>query len=219
MISASVLLLVLFGSPVENSNVPTDRLAPEPTTHYRLMLEDPDPAVRREAVKEMRRFTSRFVRAGLRKVPQGFLTTPIADELLPLLTRAAEDEDVWVHTLALFALADTRDPVGAATLRSHLDDPDPEVRLRCACLLTEFGDYSGLAEIERALDRHRHGEPLGLMEAEHVLVALCRFTGGDPDSIPVNPMVSSSMSYIEQGRKAYDQRLLEWARWFEDGRK
>jgi hypothetical protein len=209
-----VLLLALLGPPVDQATGAMPVPGPE-TADYVRMLSDPDPQVRRDGLQGIRRQTSRFVRSGLRKVPEHLPRTPIPRNLIPLLVSAAkEDPEYSVRSLALFALADTRDPEGQAVLRDCLDDADPRIRVTAACLLTEFGDDSGLDELGRAVARHVGGEPLDLFQAEHVLVALCRITGRDVDSVPMNPLLRSTIINEEDRSRTYAGLLEEWARWF-----
>lgn len=214
MIPTSMLFLLLLGSQVDTPTAVAAAPGPE-TADYVFMLENPDPRVRRDALQGIRRQTSRFVRCGVRDVPGHLAQTPIPRNLIPLLVAAAkEDPEFSVRTLALFALADTRDPEGQAVLEDCLDDADPRIRVTAACLLTEFGDDSGLDELGRAVKRHVGGEPLGPFQAEHVLVALCRITGRDVDSVPMNPLLSSCIAVGEDWFRTYDEMLEAWNRWF-----
>lgn len=214
MIPTSMLFLVLLGFQADTPTFVAAAPGPE-TADYVRMLEDPDPKVRRDALQGIRRQTSRFVRSGLRKVPEHLPPTPIPRNLIPfLVTAAKEDPEYPVRSLALFALADTRDPEGQAVLKDCLEDADPRIRVTAACLLTEFGDDSGLDELGRAVERHVGGERLDLFQAEHVLVALCRITGRDVDSVPMNPMLKSTIIIGEDLSQPYDELLEKWARWF-----
>jgi hypothetical protein len=179
---------------------------------------DDDPEVRLQALKSLRLMASRIRRAGVINVPAEPQFPPAVDGLMPYLIEAANDEDPGVRSLAMWALADTREPEAAEELRRHLSDPDPGIRFRCACLLAEFGDDSGLPELRIALDRlaEKHGETgtIDSIVAEHLFVSLERVTGANLGTVPMNPLLASSFGRMEQLSEEYEALLLAWVDWW-----
>lgn len=116
-------------------------------------IHDPDPGVRRNVIQSLRLLASRIKRSGAVDVPPNPQHPSQVEGLVPHLIEAAEDENIPNRTLALFALADTRAYEAKDELHRRLVDYDPSVRFTAACLLTEFGDSTGLPILREALDR------------------------------------------------------------------
>jgi hypothetical protein len=182
------------------------------------LLDDPDGAVRLQALKGLRLHASRIRRSGVVNVSQEPEFSPAVDGLLPYLIEAANDEDDGFRALALWALADTREPEAADEIRRHLHDRNPGIRLRSACLLAEFGDDSGLPELRLALERLSQKDSKGAaayyFEAEHLLVSLQRVTGVSLGAVPMNPMLASSLAVSERQIDRYDEMLQAWVDWW-----
>lgn len=183
-------------------------------------LYDADVGVRLQALKAIRLMASRIRRAGVVNVSREPEFPPAVDGLLPLIVEAAQDEDARIRGLALWALADTREPEAADELRRHLQDPNAGLRFQSACLLAEFGDDSGLPELGRALDRisRDRAETAGTFyaDAQHLFVSLERVTGVSMGAVPMVPWLASSFVRMEQLREEYDALLEAWVRWWAD---
>jgi len=147
-------------------------------------------------------------------VPTGPDFTPKVEGLVPLLVSAASDGEEGNRIKALYALADTRDPLAVLELRKRLKDPSDRVRLYAACFLTEFHDASGLAEMRRGLDRLRNVDPLDarpfpLAGARMLLASFERITGKSFGPIPAEPPVAGAPT-----EKRCKELLHAWADWW-----
>lgn len=182
------------------------------------LLDDPDGAVRVQALKGVRLLASRIRRAGVVNVSQGPEFPPAVEGLVPYLIEAANDENDGIRGLAMWALADTREPEAAEELREHLQDPNSGIRFRAACLLAEFGDDSGLPELRIALERLSQEDSKSTaghyFEAEHLLISLQRITGVSMGNIPMVPMAASSFAVMERLEARYDEMILAWVDWW-----
>jgi HEAT repeat protein len=190
-------------------------------------LHDPDVTVRRQALRSLRRQASRILRAGVVDVPEEPQFPPQVEGLVPYLLEAATDQDPAQRSLALWSLADTREPQAQTALRAALDDPDGRVRFLAACLLSEFGDDTGLPLLREALDklvagdaavepgeRDHLGYPTRYMAAQHLLASFQRLTGESLGDLPAVPMVLSSLAGAEESARAYDELLIAWQQWW-----
>jgi HEAT repeat protein len=181
-------------------------------------LEVPDSKLRGAALHGLRRLASRIERRGVVDVPLEPEFAPKVDGLLPHLIAAANDEDPEIRASALFALADTRSPQAVKEIRHHLRDLDDTVRLRAACLLTEFDDDSGLDELGLALAKLTNPDAeevsLRYFMAEHVLASLARITEDNPGPPPMQPALASNTGRAEELRKEYEDLLDRWALWW-----
>jgi hypothetical protein len=182
------------------------------------LLDDPDGAVRVQALKGLRLLASRIRRAGVVNVSREPEFPPAVEGLLPYLIEAANDKNDGFRSLALWALADTREPEAADEIRRHLQDSNPGIRFRAACFLAEFGDDSGLPELRLALERlsREDGKSAGAyhFEAEHLFASFQRITGESMGGIPMNPMLSSSFATMEGLEERYDEMLQAWVDWW-----
>jgi hypothetical protein len=189
------------------------------------LLKDPAPEVRWQAVHGLRLLASRADRSGIKRIVVGPDHPPIVEGLVPALISAAEDPSEWVRVSALFALADARDPQATQEIRRGLKDPSREVRIHAACLLTEFEDASGLREMIQLLERLSRSYPgtdiRNYFEAEMLLASLERITGKSLGEIPLNPLLSSTISFDDPLRKEYRRLLDAWWKFFssEEGKQ
>lgn len=146
---------------------------------------------------------------------------PKVEGLVPYLIRAAGDKEESNRVLALYALADTRDPLGQVELRNRLQDPSERVRFAAACLLTEFLDTSGLSELKEALQRYetdtedKQQAPLYYAHASRLLYSFQRITGKSMGDIPLGPHLESDQRKWPEIRKRYASLLHNWAVWWE----
>jgi HEAT repeat protein len=179
-------------------------------------LEDADDGVRGHAIHELRLLARRVDRTGGKRQQRGGAFEPQVNGLVPVLLRAAADPAEANRVTALYALADTLDPAAVAAIRERLQDRSEAVRFHAACLLTEFQDAAGLAELKKALKRLR-GEPeaAGSFDTERLLASLERITGKSFGEIPVNPSISSDSRVAEVSRKRYRELLETWAAWWD----
>jgi hypothetical protein len=99
-------------------------------------------------------------------------------------------------------------------LRGRLkNDPAANVRFSAACVLTEYGDYSGLEELEKAalaLQTEVVGAAFAL---DQLVPALERATGQTFGRVPMSPLLSSSTTGIRQlteERKALLEKVVAW---------
>jgi HEAT repeat protein len=118
----------------------------------------------------------------------------------------------------LFALADTLEPTAVAELRRRLSDDSDTVRFTAACLLTEFQDASGLAELKKALERMRSQHPVAAGDSfavERLLASLERITGKSFGELPrLNPFLDSDSRRAQQSTQRYRELLDAWAAWW-----
>jgi hypothetical protein len=182
------------------------------------LLDDPDRAVRLQALKSVRLLASRIHRAGVVNVPETPQFPPAVAGLLPHLIEAANDEDDGFRGLALWALADTREPEAREEIRRHLEDPIGSIRFSAACFLAEFGDNGGLPELRAALERlsrkdaeRRAGH---YFEAQHLLVSFQRITGVSMGDVPMVPSAASSFVAADRLMQRYDEMLQAWVDWW-----
>ncbi len=147
---------------------------------------------------------------------------PKVEGLVPYLVAAADDEVESNRVCALYALADTRDPLAVAELRARLEDPSEKVRLYAACFLTEYQDASGLTEMLTALTRLNRTDPEKNPEIEfeyysqvaRLLASFERLTGKSFGPVPMNPSLSSNLRQIPVLQKGYQDLLDTWAQWW-----
>lgn len=147
---------------------------------------------------------------------------PKVEGLVPYLVEAANDDVEANRICALYALADSRDPVAVAELRDRLSDPSEKVRLYAACLLTEYQDASGLDEMLKALDRlcetdldeNPELEFTYYTDAERLLASFERLTGKSFGPIPMNPGLSSDMRQVPVLKERFKSLLATWAQWW-----
>ncbi|MBN1420253.1 MAG: HEAT repeat domain-containing protein [Planctomycetes bacterium] len=181
------------------------------------LLKDPSPLVRNEAVQVLRLFSRRVDRFSGKRTLRNPALTPKVDGLVPHLIAAARDPAEIVRETAVYALADACDPAATDELRAHLDDESPHVRLRAACLLTEFRDASGLPEMRKALERLRETDKSDvrrLFEAEMLFASFERITGKSFGPIPLNPLLLSISTQAERSERRYEELLDTWAAWW-----
>jgi predicted amidohydrolase len=180
--------------------------------------------VRRTAVRGLRTMSKRTERSGGKRAPGGPDFPPAVPGLVPYLVPAAGDRAERVRVSALYALADSRDPVAVAELRNRLGDTSEMVRFYAACFLTEYGDAAGLPQMREALTRLRDADARTPHDSEHylqmemLLASLERITGKSFGGIPLNPMLVS----WDQGEAQRYRELLDawhaWWTWLPDGR-
>jgi HEAT repeat protein len=183
-------------------------------------LDDPDPDIRRVAVQGLRRFASRIERRGVVDVPLDAQFPPQIEGLVSHLIVAAQDDDPDVRSLALWALADSKEAVAADEIRRHLEDADRRVRFQAACLLSEFGDNAGLpllgdSLLQAARDEKARGG-LFITDIECLLASLARLEPDGPGSPPMNPLLASSMVRGKELSAEYAALLSDWASWWEE---
>ncbi len=179
-------------------------------------LNEPSAETRLVAICELRRLAGRVQVSGARRDRRGEPAEPKVKGLVPYLIRASKDEAEWNRILALHALADTLDPTATDAIRKALEDKSALVRLNAACLLTEFQDASGLAEMKAALARIRKDhESAGPFGVEQLLASFERITGKSFGEIPMNPILLSDTRAIAATNERYKQLLSAWAEWWE----
>lgn len=143
---------------------------------------------------------------------------PEVEGLVPYLVSAANDEVENNRICALYALADTRDPLAVSELRNRLKDPSENVRNYAACFLTEYQDASGLPEMRGALVRLCRTDPNSNWDyyrrAEMLLTSFERITGKSFGEIPLNPHLCSDTRQIPVIEKRYNTLLNTWAEWW-----
>ncbi len=178
------------------------------------LLRDPDDRVRGRTIDSLRVMARRTDRPGPTRVPTGPDFAPKVEGLAPLLVFAASDREEGNRIKALYALADTRDPLAVLELRRRLKDPSDRVRLYAACFLTEFHDASGLPEMRRGLDRLRNVDPFDarpfpLQGAAMLLASFERITGKSFGPIRAEPLVARAPA-----TKRCEELLDVWAEWW-----
>jgi hypothetical protein len=183
------------------------------------LLGDPDAQMRCQAIHSLRHLASRIQRSGVIRVPEGPDFPPKVGGLVPHLIAATADSVERNRRLALYALADTRDPAARAELKKHLEDPRAGIRFTAACLLTEFHDPSGLPELRRVLQRLRAEADARDFryygDAQHLVASFQRITGECLGEIPYHPGLSSSHPDGDPQKKRQLERLLEaWDEWW-----
>jgi HEAT repeats len=171
--------------------------------------------VRSTAVGGLRRMARRTDRSGARRVQKGPNFEPAVRGLTPYLISAVNDKAEGVRVSALYALADTLDPVAVDELKKRLEDESPTVRLYAACFLTEYQDAAGLPLMRKALGRLNAADPRNdvthYSQAEMLLASFERITGKSFGEIPLNPLLASS----DRGEARRYKELLEvWDAWW-----
>ena len=180
-------------------------------------LKDRDERVRGSAIGELRLMARRVDRAGGKREQRGSIRAPAVPGLLTHLLSAADDSSEQNRVSALYAVADTREPEAAGELERRLADPSERVRLKAACLLTEFNNASGLPEMKRALTRLQirpDDDPLAQMDTEMLLASFERITGKSFGPIPLNPLLSSDSREIPRLEQRYRELLGAWSAWW-----
>jgi HEAT repeat protein len=197
------------------AQTPTDPPLPPDVRAVVRQLDDRDPAVRLDAVQRLRLLARRVDAPGAQRVRRGGEFDPEVPGLVPHLVRAAGDRVEANRVAALHALADTLDPAAVVALRAALKDDSDAVRLAAACLLTEYHDTSGLAEMKRALARFREKPKADRpFEVERLLASFQRATGKSFGDIPRNPALASDGRTAAASEKRYRELLDAWAGWW-----
>ena len=182
------------------------------------LLDDPDEQVRRQAINDLRMMARRTNRIGGKRIQQGPEFEPEVEGLVPYLVSATNDPVELNRICALYALADTRDPLAVLELRNRLEDPSENVRFHAACFLTEYQDASGLPEMRDALTRLIGTDPVDEFSyystAEMLLASFERIIGKSFGEIPLNPSLCSSTIEIPLLEESYDNLLVTWAQWW-----
>ena len=181
-------------------------------------LDDPDERVRGSAIHGLRLLARRIDVMGGQRTRRGGEFEPKVPGLVPVLAKAAAADKAEVNRVAaLYALADTLEPAAAAAIRDRLKDESAKVRLEAACLLTEFQDAAGLAEMKLALKRLR-AKPFDMMdsfETETLLASFARITGKSFGDIPMNPSLYGDLRDAQAARDRYRELLDTWAAWWD----
>ena len=174
--------------------------------------------VRCSAVHGLRMMARRTDRSGGKRLQRKPDFEPQVPGLAPYLVSAANDKAERVRVSALYALADSRDPVAAAELRNRLEDRSEKVRLYAACFLTEYQDAAGLPEMRKALSRLKEAEPKNdfthYTQVEMLLASFERITGKSFGEIPLNPLLSSVTHGAAGGAQRYKELLGVWEAWW-----
>lgn len=186
------------------------------------LLTDHDEKIRREAIHGLHGMARRTERIGGKRIQRKPDFAPKVGGLVPYLISAASDKVEDNRIVALYALADTRDPLAVSELRKKLKDPSVLVRSLAACFLTEYQDATGLPEMRNALDRLGSiNLPLALdmlyyNEAERLLASFERIIGKSFGRIPPNPNLCSDTRQIQKQniKKRYNTLLDTWAEWW-----
>jgi HEAT repeat protein len=185
------------------------------------LLIDHDEKIRREAMRGLHGMARRTERIGGKRIQRKPDFAPKVEGLVPYLISAASDKVESNRIAALYALADTRDPLAVSALRDKLKDPSEKVKLYAACFLTEYQDAAGLAEMRKALSRLRSIDVQSLAldilyydEAERLLASFERITGKSFGQIPLNPSLSSDTRQIPNIKDRYKTLLDTWAEWW-----
>lgn len=182
------------------------------------LLKNPDEQVRRQAINDLRMMARRTNRIGGKRIELGQEFAPEVEGLVPYLVLAANDKVEINRICALYALADTRDPLAVLELRNRLEDPSENVRFHAACFLTEYQDASGLPEMRDALARLLRTDPIDdfiyYLDAEMLLASFERIIGKSFGEIPLNPSLSSDTREIPLIEERYDTLLDTWAEWW-----
>lgn len=182
------------------------------------LLNDPDEKVRRQAISDLRMMARRTDRMGGKRIERGSEFAPEVEGLVPYLVSAANDEVELNRICALYALADTRDPLAVSELRNRLKDTSENVRFHAACFLTEYQDASGLPEMRDALVRLLRTDPIDdftyYCDAEMLLASFERIIGKSFGEIPLNPSLCSDTREIPLIEERYNTLLDTWAEWW-----
>jgi len=184
------------------------------------LLKNTDEKVRGQAIHDLRMMARRTDRMGGKRLQRGQEFAPQVEGLVPYLVSAANDEVELNRICALYALADTRDPLAVLELRNRLEDPSEKVRFHAACFLTEYQDASGLPEMRDALARLIKTDPdpiddfIYYHNAEILLASFERIIGKSFGEIPLNPSLCSDTREIPRIEERYDTLLDTWAEWW-----
>jgi HEAT repeat protein len=218
LILIAIFAAILSAPAAKESQNPEAAQAQESVELLCKLLKDPDAEVRRQAIHELRMMARRTDRIGGKRIERGQEFAPAVEGLVPYLVSAANDEVELNRICALYALADTRDPLAVLELRNRLKDPSENVRFHAACFLTEYQDASGLPEMRDVLDRLLRTDPLDdftyYFEAEMLLASFERIIGKSFGEIPLNPSLCSDTREIPKIQKIYDTLLDTWAEWW-----
>jgi hypothetical protein len=190
----------------------------ERATQLCKLLKDPDRKVRGNAIHDLRMMARRTNRMGGKRIQRDQEFAPQVEGLVPYLVSAAND-DVEVNRIsALYALADTRDPLAVKELRNRLKDSSEKVRFFAACFLTEYQDASGLTEMRNALAHLRKNtyedEFDYYSHAEILLASFERIIGKSFGEIPLNPTICSDTREISRIKERYSYLLEAWEQWW-----
>jgi HEAT repeat protein len=182
------------------------------------LLKDSDPKVRGQAIHDLRMLARRTNRMGGKRIQRGEEFAPKIEGLVPYLVSAANDEVEINRISALYALADTRDPLALSELRNRLKDRSEKVRFHAACFLTEYQDASGLPEMRDALVRLRQTTCKDgfdyYRQAEMLLASFERIIRKSFGEIPLNPSLCSDTREISRIKEHYDYLLETWDEWW-----
>jgi HEAT repeat protein len=182
------------------------------------LLKDPDDKVRGQAIHGLRMLARRTNRMGGKRLQRGEKFAPKVEGLVPYLVSAADDKVESNRISALYALADTRDPLAVSELRNRLKDPSEKVRFYAACFLTEYQDASGLPEMRNTLVRLRQTNYKDdfdyYLQAEMLLASFERIVGKNFGEIPLNPSLCSDTREIPRIKERYNTLLDSWAEWW-----
>jgi hypothetical protein len=192
----------------------------QPIAELLKALQDADAGVRGRAIHELRLLARRVDVSGGQRTRRGGEFEPKLKGLVPVLIKATADKTETNRVTALFALADTLDPAAVTAIRERLKDASETVRFHAACLLTEFQDASGMAELKAALKRLRQkpGATAAFQTAfdtERLLASFERITGKSFGKIPANPNIVSDSRVAEENRIRYRELLDTWAAWWD----
>lgn len=191
---------------------------PTPATVEKLdkYLSDPNPDIRKAAIQALRHFASRVTRKGALPAGPVQMHAPILPDIAPYLLKASHDNETSVRQLALFALADSRDPAAVIRLKQAMNDPDPRTALLAAALLAEFDDPAALGKLKESIieiSKSRF-DVSRFTDAAQVIAGLERLTGQSLGSIPMAPGLSSG-SQVEKIRLevTFNELINKWAEW------
>ena len=157
-------------------------------------------------------------RMGGKRIQRGQEFAPQVEGLVPYLVSAADDKVESNRISALYALADTRDPLAVLELRNRLKDKSKNVRFYAACFLTEYQDASGLPEMRDTLAHLIRTDPIDdfiyYLQAEMLIASFERIIGKSFGQIPLNPSLCSDTRQIPRLKERYDTLLDTWAEWW-----
>src|SRR5438067_1236828 len=118
VVAASTLAVLCGAAPAQQPPAPLQQAdLPEPVADFVKALDDPAEKTRSEALQKLRLLARKVDRMGPSRLQRGEEFAPKVAGLVPHLVRAAADKAEEVRVLALFALADTLDPMAVKTLR------------------------------------------------------------------------------------------------------
>ena len=217
MLTLTCIALLSVPAVIESQD--SEAVQPQESTELLCeLLDDPDETVRRQAIHGLRMMARRTDRIGGIRLQRGQEFPPQVEGLVPYLVSAANDEVEANRICALYALADTRDPLAVLELRNRLEDPSRKVRFYAACFLTEYQDASGLPEMRDALGRLHQADQEDDFEhyvhAEMLLASFERIIGKSFGLIPMNPALCSDTREIPQIEERYETLLDIWVQWW-----